>query len=87
MLQVCTETTLTPVRLLQELYRADEDWEAFAEFPWGFFVVTCGFLVVFTIDKLVGSSTSSFPSQTPAAHLLHMLYPSVGTLSIQPRLL
>ncbi|ROT76962.1 putative zinc transporter ZIP1-like, partial [Penaeus vannamei] len=29
------------------------EWETFAEFPWGFFVVTCGFLVIFTIDKLV----------------------------------
>ncbi|CAL4119060.1 unnamed protein product, partial [Meganyctiphanes norvegica] len=29
------------------------EWETFAEFPWGFFTVTIGFLVIFTIDKLV----------------------------------
>lgn len=38
---------------LEELGHTDESWEAFAEFPWGFFVVICGFLVIFTIDKLV----------------------------------
>ncbi|KAG7162822.1 Zinc transporter ZIP1-like 2 [Homarus americanus] len=37
---------------LEELGHTDESWEAFAEFPWGFFVVTCGFLIIFTIDKL-----------------------------------
>ncbi|XP_069973323.1 zinc transporter ZIP1-like [Penaeus vannamei] len=39
-------------RFLEELGHTHE-WETFAEFPWGFFVVTCGFLVIFTIDKLV----------------------------------
>lgn len=38
---------------LEELGHTDESWEAFAEFPWGFFVVICGFLIIFTIDKLV----------------------------------
>ncbi|KAK4289042.1 hypothetical protein Pmani_037973 [Petrolisthes manimaculis] len=38
---------------LEELSHTDERWEKFAEFPWGFFVVTCGFLIIFTVDKLV----------------------------------
>lgn len=69
---------------LEELGHTDESWEAFAEFPWGFFVVICGFLIIFTIDKVVhvienqrrGGKTSTAASRTllakastdPAAH-------------------
>jgi len=31
----------------------EHGWEMFAEFPWGFFLVTIGFLVIFSIDQLV----------------------------------
>ncbi|XP_045110476.1 zinc transporter ZIP1-like isoform X1 [Portunus trituberculatus] len=70
---------------LEELGHTDESWEAFAEFPWGFFVVICGFLIIFTIDKLVhvienqrrGGDTSNAASRTllakasidPATHI------------------
>ncbi|KAK7065557.1 hypothetical protein SK128_005704, partial [Halocaridina rubra] len=36
-----------------KLGHTNEKWESFVEFPWAFFVVTCGFLIIFTIDKLV----------------------------------
>ncbi|XP_047740337.1 uncharacterized protein LOC108674462 isoform X2 [Hyalella azteca] len=34
------------------MLEGDASMERFTEFPWGFFVVLCGFLIIFTIDKL-----------------------------------
>ncbi|XP_068218508.1 zinc transporter ZIP1-like [Palaemon carinicauda] len=38
---------------LEEIRRNDEEWTTFSEFPWAFFVVTIGFLSIFTLDKLI----------------------------------
>lgn len=38
---------------LEELGHTNEEWESFAEFPWAYFVVTLGFLVIFVTDKMV----------------------------------
>lgn len=61
--------------ILKRLAEEDSSLEEFSEFPWGFFVVTCGFLVIFTIDKLVhalelgrrNKSDKSDTSSTPAS--------------------
>lgn len=42
-------TSSNPQRTLE----GDSSLERFTEFPWGFFVVVCGFLIIFAIDKLV----------------------------------
>ncbi|XP_042888553.1 zinc transporter ZIP1-like isoform X2 [Penaeus japonicus] len=65
---------------LEELGHTHE-WETFAEFPWGFFVVICGFLVIFTIDKLVHAMEHA--KQTAGGTSSHILLqkPSSETFS------
>ncbi|KAL7636179.1 UNVERIFIED_CONTAM: hypothetical protein RMT77_012936 [Armadillidium vulgare] len=65
--------------ILKNLGDENEKWEEFAEFPWGFFVVTCGFLVIFTIDKLVHAieHSKSKPSGD-ATSISQLLTPSVN---------
>ncbi|KAF2360509.1 Zinc/iron permease [Trinorchestia longiramus] len=38
--------------IMKRTLEGDASLERFTEFPWGFFVVICGFLIMFTIDKL-----------------------------------
>ncbi|KAK8737781.1 hypothetical protein OTU49_004237 [Cherax quadricarinatus] len=74
---------------LEVLGHTDESWEVFAEFPWGFFVVTCGFLIIFTIDKLVHAMEHSRHSNSATHSLLAKQAVrasiAVDTLSERPR--
>ncbi|XP_066974051.1 zinc transporter ZIP1-like [Macrobrachium rosenbergii] len=38
---------------LEDIRRNDKEWTTFTEFPWAFFVVTIGFLSIFTLDKMI----------------------------------
>ncbi|XP_071529004.1 zinc transporter ZIP1-like [Panulirus ornatus] len=64
---------------LEELGHTNESWEDFAEFPWGFFVVTCGFLIIFTIDKLVHAMEHSRGETGSSATHILLTKSSVGS--------
>ncbi|XP_064090521.1 zinc transporter ZIP1-like [Macrobrachium nipponense] len=61
---------------LEDIKRYDEEWTTFTEFPWAFFVVTVGFLSIFTLDKMIHAVEHSRKGgQDGLAHFRRQLPP------------